>query len=326
MGKRDEAARIDQEKVWLEASAIPKLKKIFSNMASDAQALYTVNGSIPADELSQNYYPEFLKEVRDIMRKSIKFFGFDIRGILEKKHGIFFDVEYKRNCFDIQFKKLTTIDDPALNTKLNTINNEFMREVTLFVANQSENQARFITDTNAKEIFKALSEEQEKFRIDLESQAARISDLESQPISPKVTRQIESARTQFIQSQAEAQTIIGKNLKVNLIDKSIARSDLITSQNTGLSEAWARQTEGKLINDARLATATGKIANVVKTWIAILDTKTRLSHAEADFQQVAIDDSYSVNGEALLYPRDPKGSARNVINCRCVSIQEVELE
>lgn len=326
MAKRDEAARIDQEKVRLEASAIPKLKKIFSNMASDAQALYTVNGSIPTDELSQNYYPEFLKEIRDIMRKSIKFFGFNIRGILEKKHGVFFDVEYKKESFDLQFKKLTTINDPALDTKLNTINNEFMREVTLFVANQSENQARFITDTNAKEIFKALSEEQEKFRIDLEAQAARISDLESQPISPKVTRQLELARRQLSASQFGERQIIGKNLKANLVEKSISRSDLIASQNIGLAEAWARQTEGKLINDAKLATATGKIAKVVKTWIAILDTKTRLSHAEADFQQVNIDDSYSVNGEALLYPRDPKGSAGNIINCRCVSNQEVELE
>lgn len=326
MANRNEASRIDQEKIRLEASTIPRLKRIFSNMATDAQAIYTTTGAIPTEELAQNYYPEFLKEIRDAMRKSIKFFGFDMRGVLEKKHGIFFDVEHKKEAFDLQFKKLSDIDDPAIDSKLNDINNEFMREVSVFVANQSENQTQFITDTNAKEIFQSLREEQEKFRIDLEEQASRIADLETQPVSPKVTRQLNRARTQLAQSQADSQAIVGKNLKANLIAKSPARSDLIASQNVGLSEAWARQTEGKLINDARLATATGKTAKVVKTWIAILDTRTRLSHAEADSQQVAIDEDYSVNGEGLLYPRDPEGSLGNIINCRCVSNQEVELE
>jgi hypothetical protein len=323
--QRAEAARIDQEKIRLEASSIPKVKKVFTNMSSDVEALYVTTDNVPAVELSENYYPEFLKEVRDIMRKSIKFFGFDMRDVLEKKHAIFFDVEHKREAFDFQCKRISDINDPDIDAKLNGINNEFARQVTIFVANESEVQARFITDTNAKEIVKAIRQEEELFALDLQDRANRIIDLQSQPVTPAVQRQIARAEAQLAASNQDAKNIVGKNIKANLNDKAIARSALIASQNVGTAEAWARQTEAQLVSDARLATATGKIAEVVKTWIAILDTVTRPAHAAADSQQVAIEEVFDVGGEGLISPRDPNGSPGNVIECRCVSVQEVEL-
>lgn len=318
-----EILSLDSDKKKLEASVIHKIKRIFANMADDALALYVTTGNIPAVELSANYQIEFIKEIRDAMRKSIKHFGFEMRDVLEKKHGIFFDVEYKKQIFDIQLKKLSKIDDPELDVKLNAINNEFMGMVTVFVANQSENQAQLIADTNAKEIAAVISASEAQYQEQIESQLARIANLENQPLTPVLSRQIETAKTQLNASIANANEIVGKNIKINLLDKSVARSDLIASQIVGISEAWARQTEANLIHDAKLVNAVGKIGKVNKTWVSILDTLTRSSHASADQQQVQVNEYYSVNGESLMYPRDPNGTASNIVNCRCTSMNEI---
>ena len=41
-------------------------------------------------------------------------------------------------------------------------------------------------------------------------------------------------------------------------------------------------------------------------------------HEEADGQEVPIDEPFDVDGEDLMYPGDPDGSAENIINCMCV--------
>lgn len=57
-----------------------------------------------------------------------------------------------------------------------------------------------------------------------------------------------------------------------------------------------------------------------RVWVAILDDRTRDWHAEADGQEVGIDEPFIVNGEELDYPGDPNGSDENIINCRCASL------
>ncbi len=59
-----------------------------------------------------------------------------------------------------------------------------------------------------------------------------------------------------------------------------------------------------------------------KTWVAILDTKTRRSHAFADGQERAINDPFTVMGQQLKHPGDLSLGAtlENVMNCRCSAI------
>lgn len=54
-----------------------------------------------------------------------------------------------------------------------------------------------------------------------------------------------------------------------------------------------------------------------KVWLATEDARTRPAHAEADGQEVDLDEPFDVDGEQLQYPGDPAGSAENVIRCRC---------
>jgi hypothetical protein len=65
--------------------------------------------------------------------------------------------------------------------------------------------------------------------------------------------------------------------------------------------------------------------DVKKEWAAVLDEKTRLSHALADGQVKGMNDPYIVNGEYLMYPGDTSmgASLENIINCRCSSLYGV---
>jgi HK97 family phage portal protein len=73
------------------------------------------------------------------------------------------------------------------------------------------------------------------------------------------------------------------------------------------------------------STATYKSAGVEKKeWLAVQDDRTRDAHAEADGQVVGIDEPFVVDGEELMYPGDPSGSAENVINERCTILPVFE--
>jgi len=265
---------IDVRKRKLEANALPKIKAIFRNMANDAENIYRKNGTINTQELASNYYPEFLKEIRDIMRKTVKEFGFSLREDLQKK-GLNFGI-------DLEIKEIT---DPRVDDKLKEINTQFQESATFFIANESETQARYITETNAKEILTAISQEEIKFTT-------------------------QKALPEWI--------IIARNIKINLLDKSQARSELIASQVVGLTESWTRQEEGELIDESELE-INNKSVEVLKTWVAILDNKTRTTHAEADFQQVNVSDDFFIGGNRAKFPRDPNLPAEESINCRCIA-------
>lgn len=61
-----------------------------------------------------------------------------------------------------------------------------------------------------------------------------------------------------------------------------------------------------------------------KEWVAALSERTREAHTQASGQVVGQDEAFIVDGETMMHPGDPSGSAANVINCRCASALIVE--
>lgn len=57
-----------------------------------------------------------------------------------------------------------------------------------------------------------------------------------------------------------------------------------------------------------------------KKWVAALGERTRSTHAEANQQERGRDEAFDVGGAKLMHPLDPNGPAREIINCRCVSV------
>ena len=323
--RNESAKRIDEEKRRLEASVANRLKSVFRNMSNDASNLYKLTGTIDSQALAINYQPEFLKEIRDAMRRSIRKFGFSLRETLEKKHAVFFDIETKKKIFDLDLKQTIIIEDDDVEDKLDAINEMFLADSTIFVANESEEQAELVTQTNSKMIDAAVAAGVAAFVASISSKQREAERLASKLPNAtlaergKIVNQINRINRQIQESNKNQQAIVGENIRTNMLDKSQGRSELIAEQNVGLSEAWSRQKEAELIDNAGIVTAIGAPVSVNKEWVAILDSRTREEHVAADGQVVNVNQSYSVGGESLRYPRDPAGSPGNIMRCRCVS-------
>lgn len=115
-------------------------------------------------------------------------------------------------------------------------------------------------------------------------------------------------------SPYEVMKAVGRNLKDKSIFKSIAaRAETITRNECGRVLEMASQ--------ARRERAAEVVPGLGKEWKhGSLSRVPRLSHLVADGQKRKVDEDFDVGGEKLSYPRDPKGSAGNTINCGCYTI------
>ena len=57
-----------------------------------------------------------------------------------------------------------------------------------------------------------------------------------------------------------------------------------------------------------------------KRWVATSDARTRSIHSAANGQTVAMDEDFIVGGAPMKHAGDPRGGARNNVNCRCVIV------
>lgn len=79
------------------------------------------------------------------------------------------------------------------------------------------------------------------------------------------------------------------------------------------------------------ATVSSSVSGVLmdKVWVSALDVRTRqapdskFDHYHMNQIRVPLDKPFNVSGEKLMFPGDPKGSAGNVVNCRCSVAQVV---
>lgn len=63
-----------------------------------------------------------------------------------------------------------------------------------------------------------------------------------------------------------------------------------------------------------------------REWLSTEDARVRASHAAANGQRRPPDVAFSVGGSRLMFPGDPSGPAREVINCRCVLLYHPNTE
>lgn len=70
-------------------------------------------------------------------------------------------------------------------------------------------------------------------------------------------------------------------------------------------------------NDAFTAYAEDSDEELERLWLSTRDARTRPAHVIADLQRTTMTDPFTVGGEFLMFPGDPRGAPGNVINCRC---------
>lgn len=88
-------------------------------------------------------------------------------------------------------------------------------------------------------------------------------------------------------------------------------------------EAIVRTEYGRIASTANYSTLSGLAQGqkgLQKEWSAVIDARTRPDHAAADGELRDIDETFDIGGEAALYPHDPRLSADQTINCRCISV------
>lgn len=78
----------------------------------------------------------------------------------------------------------------------------------------------------------------------------------------------------------------------------------------------------EMANQADILSNAEHIPGLKKRWICTF-RNSRDPHMSAHNQLVDADKPFIVDGEKLMYPKDPDASAGNTINCRCISVPVV---
>lgn len=131
------------------------------------------------------------------------------------------------------------------------------------------------------------------------------------------TRRINNALTMGILGQKSPFDVmeeIGRSLNDKSIFKSIRdRAEAITRTEGGRVLEAASQ--------ARKQAAAAVVPGLQKRWFYGHSPKVpRLSHVAVHNQIRDVNEPFNVMGEALMYPKDPAGSAKNTIRCGCTSL------
>ena len=107
-----------------------------------------------------------------------------------------------------------------------------------------------------------------------------------------------------------------------LADKITEKYDFILANN-GRARTIAR-TEAQGISNASSMEGYRQADVEKKEWLSVQDGNVRDGHVSADGQIVNLNQHFLVDGELLMFPGDPAGSAANVINCRCIPAPVVD--
>ncbi len=121
-----------------------------------------------------------------------------------------------------------------------------------------------------------------------------------------------------LQAQQRITQLIGVSDNLSDLTGISARAESIFRTEVGRVNAIATQ--------ARQDQVAQMVPDLMKSWVATGDHRTRSGHLAAHGQSVRIDQPFSIAAyiggpkEDMMYPRDPRGSANNIIRCRCRSI------
>ena len=111
-----------------------------------------------------------------------------------------------------------------------------------------------------------------------------------------------------------------EGLGVRPIADSIFESQRGTFSKYRSATIARTETHGAASYANHAVNASLEIPNQKKRWVATADLRTRSTHAAANGTEVELDEDFIVGGVAMGYTGDPRGGAKNVINCRCVTL------
>lgn len=127
-------------------------------------------------------------------------------------------------------------------------------------------------------------------------------------ISGEISRVGLGALTPF-QAMQQVTDILGIKGGRKIVGGVAARAETIVRTETNRAFSVATQSQ--------MQKSLEEFPGLQKAWMSTGDFRTRNAHLSAHGQVVGVNEPFKVGGEELQYPRDPAGSAKNTINCRC---------
>lgn len=280
--------RENQIKQKIENLMVRNLRPLFIRMAKDFEKSVSDSLSVP----DQNKYRDRLEKIiARGMKTTAEIFTRNIRNDLKKGISLF------------EIKADERIEGGKEERKQIAL--EIAAKVALFIAEQKLKQANLVLETNYKQMRESIDRAIEQLA---ETKSYRFKIEKKAPVD---------AGSDLISYDQ-----VGKLASKLFKQTSGSRPDLISFQTVGMAESFSKQAEAEVLNKSDVTIDGEPVkGKLQKSWNAILDSKTREAHADADEEYMGspidINDPFVVDGENLMYPRDPAGSAGNVINCRC---------
>lgn len=236
--------------------------------------------------LRNNLEKQFYKNLLTVFNRNAERVSSDI------SNGLQFNLEVNTQRLGIELqvvidKNLRKIFESFINYNIETYDSDVKDlEFTTFgtVITFEQLYKNYIKDRDI--VFATLSENQSRMIL------RTIRQLREQNLTlPQLTQEIKQAIRNF----------------------SIARAARIARTETHSASSFASHEYNKKIGSQLDQT-------LYKKWVSVADGRTRSSHANANGQVRSMDEDFEINGALMKYPSDPRGGAKNVINCRCVVV------
>ena len=227
------------------------------------------------------------------------------------------DIEAKRERFDILFENMVnTMFSYESNLILTSVQNSKLSNV-LESSLSTINNNMINWENNFEILYKEIISF--FYMIGIKAEITMNTDMK------KYINYFAGKKIKYISetTRDDVKRIIMKNLElgndISFIEQDL--KDLYSGFTKARSRTIARTEVAGISNYGILQ---GKIkkdrdGKIKKKWIPVLDSKTRHSHAAmSDHKAIILDEPFKVGDTKLMFPGDPSGPAKEVINCRCI--------
>ena len=199
-------------------------------------------------------------------------------------------------------------------------------EITIIINSANKEAVRIINGdlANIYTINKGQAEELfAKYGVEFSAiNKTAVNQLVTESISPFDKLAIDNLKSSDTVLRALKQEFTTSIMTGESIPNMAKRIKGVTEKSLADSVRIARTETTKVENSARYEV--GKQGEKLgfkmkREWVSTGDDRTRDAHADANGQQVDMDEPFTVGGEQLMYPGDTSlgASAGNTINCRC---------
>lgn len=262
------------KKVALESKFFPEVSAYLNKVLKDFKKVFSATGLLLNPDEYMNTTTELLK---NHYTRVAKVFEKNLRSGVEEK------------------KQFDNFEEEASKELINA-NEVIDASLIMFILRESKKRAKFIIDTNNKEILKKVDKSRTK--------------LINEGVRNPTNKQLANESSEMLKKTFDG------------------RKETITITETQFMSESTKQIESNVLNGEKpypnfpiIAGTSIILKNGKKTWRAVLDGKTREAHAMADGQNRKLNKPYTVGGELLMFPGDSSlgASIENTVNCRCDS-------